>query len=224
MKCLRCGKIITEDCTICPDCGFQVRKMDTEETKANQTNLSSEEESNDENSFCAYCGTRLKETDVFCPKCGKRKDESENIDFKEVALTDTKRKSKGWYLIILAVLCIIFIGGIVIFTKKRSPDFRKLYQTYCKTYWADVGSDGSYLYIDTNPQDKDDSGLAYPEAAEAIKNINDALGIPESVINEMGQTTFIDGKQTETFEKQKVSISWRYHPDKGLEVTYTKLK
>ena len=87
-----------------------------------------------------------------------------------------------------------------------------------------MGSDGSYLYIDTNPQDKDDSGLAYPEAAEAIKNINDALGIPESVINEMGQTTFIDGKQTETFEKQKVSISWRYHPDKGLEVTYTKLK
>lgn len=221
MKCLRCGKIVDENCIVCPNCGFQIGKNDS-----NDISYNPEWSDYEKSSFCAYCGARLEEKDAFCPKCGRKKDESNGGDWHKTEAIETNlhKKSKTQWLVAVAVLLVFCISGMLIFVKTRGPNFKKLYQTYCKTYWADVGLDGSYLYIDTNPQDKDDSGLAYPEAAEAIRNINDALGIPESVINEMGQTTFWDGKQTETFEKQKVSISWRYHPDKGLEVTYTKLK
>ena len=221
MKCLRCGKIVDENCTVCPNCGFQIEKNNSKDIHPN-----SEQDNCEKGSFCAYCGAHLGETDTFCPKCGRKKDELDGRDWHKAEAIQTKLhgKSKTLWFVAVAALLVLCIGSILIFAKTRGPNFKKLYRAYCKTYWADVGSDGSYLYIDTNPQDKDDSGLAYPEAAEAIRNINDALGIPESVINEMGQTTFLDGKQTETFEKQKVSISWRYHPDKGLEVTYTKLK
>ena len=104
--------------------------------------------------------------------------------------------------------------------EKAGPDLKALYSQYCKSTWADVGSDGSYLSVDTNPYNKDDSGLAYPEAYYAIKNINAALGLPESLIEDMGQTTWSMGKQSETFNSVGITVSWTYHPDKGLEVTY----
>lgn len=103
-------------------------------------------------------------------------------------------------------------------TVKTGPDFKALYNKYCESTWADYGSDGSYLSIDTNPYDRDDDGLAYPAAYYAVAEVNDALGLPNSLFNDMGQTTGADGKQTETFGD--ITVSWRYHPDKGLEVTY----
>lgn len=103
-------------------------------------------------------------------------------------------------------------------TVKSGPDFKSLYNKYCKSTWADYGSDGSYLSIDTNPYDWDDDGLAYPEAYYAIENVNNALGLPSSLLNEMSETTGADGKQSETFGD--ITVTWKYHPDKGLEVTY----
>ena len=103
-------------------------------------------------------------------------------------------------------------------TVKSGPDFKALYNKYCKSTWADYGSDGSYLSIDTNPYDWDDDGLAYPEAYTAIKNVVTALGLPNSLINDMGETTSLDGKQSETYGD--VTVTWKYHPDKGLEVTF----
>lgn len=101
---------------------------------------------------------------------------------------------------------------------KSGPRFKALYYQYCDSTWADYGLDGSYLSIDTNPYDWDDDGLAYPEAYTAIAAVNDALGLPSSLFNDMGQTTGADGKQSETFGD--VTVTWKYHPDKGLEVTY----
>lgn len=104
--------------------------------------------------------------------------------------------------------------------EKAGPDFKALYSKYCKATWASNGSDGSFLSIDTNPLDWDDSGLAYPEAYEAIENINKALGLPSSLIYDMGHTTASQGKQSETFNDAGVTVTWSYHPDKGLEVVY----
>lgn len=106
----------------------------------------------------------------------------------------------------------------MIVTVTTGPDFEALYNEYCEYTWADYGSDGSYLSIDTNPFDWDDDGLAYPAAYTAISNINDALGLPSSLLNDMGETTGADGKQSETFGD--ITVTWKYHPDKGLEVTY----
>ncbi len=98
------------------------------------------------------------------------------------------------------------------------PDFRSLYNKYCEPTWAEYGSDGSYLFIDTNPDDWDDDGLAYVDAYFAVENVNNALGLPDSLFKAMGETTGADGKQTEVFGN--ITVSWKYHPDKGLEVTY----
>ena len=143
-----------------------------------------------------------------------------------------KKSKKGLIIgIIAAVLVIIMIascsgggsgssGGSSSAT--RGPNFTQLYNTYCSSTWADVGSDGSYLSVDTNPYNKDDSGLAYPAAYEAVKKINNALGLPESLTNDMAQTRGADGRQTQSFPSQGVTVTWTYHPDKGLEVTYKK--
>lgn len=106
----------------------------------------------------------------------------------------------------------------IIVTVKDGPDFKALYEKYCQSKWAKYGSDGSYLSIDTNPYDWDDDGLAYPDAYYAIENVNTALGLPESLLNAMAETRGADGKQKETFDD--VTVTWSYHPDKGLEVTY----
>ncbi len=103
---------------------------------------------------------------------------------------------------------------------KSGPNFQALYDEYCDSEWAAVGSDGSYLSIDTNPDNEDDNGIACPEAYYAIMNINEALGLPDSLLEDMGSTTALMGKQSETYSDPGVTVSWSYHPDNGLEVTY----
>ena len=53
-----------------------------------------------------------------------------------------------------------------------------------------------------------------------IKDMNESLGLPDSLWNDMLQTTWSMGKQQETFENIGIKVSWTYHPDKGMEVTY----
>lgn len=111
------------------------------------------------------------------------------------------------------------VAVCVITVKKKAPDLKSLYQKYCDgKSWADVASDGSYLNIDDNPYDFDDY---YIEAADtAIQLINEAMGLPSSLYNDMIQTTWSMGKQQETYESIGIKVSWTYHPNKGLEVTY----
>ena len=102
-------------------------------------------------------------------------------------------------------------------TVKEGPDFQKIFdECGLDTSYATVASDGSYLSVDTNPKDKDD----YTDYAAylSLYLINDMLGLPDSLMEDMGHTSSIDGKQTETFED--VTVTWKYHPDRGLEVTY----
>ena len=101
-------------------------------------------------------------------------------------------------------------------TVKEGPDFKAIYNTYCSSTYATVGSDGSYLSIDTNPYDLDDYTVS--GSIQAIIDVNSALGLPDYVLDDMGSTTAIMGRQTATFDD--VTVSWSYHPDRGLEVTY----
>lgn len=101
-------------------------------------------------------------------------------------------------------------------TEEAGPDFESVYSEYCSSTWASVASDGSYLSVDTNPDNIDD--YTEYEAYLALYSINSALGLPESLIEKMGQTRALDGRQTETYDK--ITVSWTYHPDNGLEVMY----
>lgn len=57
------------------------------------------------------------------------------------------------------------------------------------------------------------------DAYEAIVAVNEALGLPESVLNKMDQTRSVDGMQS--YSTDELEITWTYHPDKGIEVDYS---
>lgn len=98
------------------------------------------------------------------------------------------------------------------------PNLVEIYNEHCNSEWASVASDGSYLSIDTNP--KDSKYNASDSAAIAgIFAVNEALGLPDSVINKMGKTRALDGMQT--VKGDGVEVAWTYHPDNGLEVIYS---
>ena len=56
------------------------------------------------------------------------------------------------------------------------------------------------------------------KALEAIKYVNEELGFDDYVYQDMLKTTAAMGRQTE--ENNKYKVTWTYHPNKGLEVTY----
>ena len=211
--CGMCGASLGDGQVFCPKCGTPRVALKKKE--------------------CSNCGAKLEDDQQFCSKCGTKVDApsappaAAAINQFNTKVAQTRGKSRKTPIIaaIAAVGVIAVIAVVLINFTGKKVDFNKLYDEYCSPYfWATVGSDGSYLLIDTNPYDWDDDGLAYPEAYTAIKEVNSALGLPDSLINEMGKTTGADGKQTEKFDNLGIIVSWKYHPDIGLEVTYKKAK
>ena len=92
----------------------------------------------------------------------------------------------------------------------------RAYDLYCDDSYAYLSFDGSYLYVDTNPSDIEDE--TDTDAWQAIQDINDYLGLPDSLDEQMKNTRAIDGYCEESFDD--VDVSWNYHPDTGLEVYY----
>ena len=176
---------------------------------------------------CSSCGAPLAPGQTFCAKCGRPVGApAQNAGPAPGRPVTPKGKGAPKFIIIAVAVVVVIAAVIFLMTQKDAPaqasgpDFQKLYDEYCSSTWAEVGDDGSYLYIDTNPDDNEDDGLAYVEAYSAVKDVNDALELPDSLLSDMEETTGADGKQTEDFDQ--VTVSWRYHPDKGLEVTYKK--
>lgn len=105
-------------------------------------------------------------------------------------------------------------------TVKTKIDFKALYETLDSDieYGWSVGSDGSYLSADTNVYDLDDFSNA--DIWASIKEMNKTLGLPASLTEDMGQTTWSMGRQNQIFSSLGIEVTWTYHPDKGMEVTY----
>ena len=178
---------------------------------------------------CAACGAPLEPGQAFCPKCGQRAGGPVQGAVPPTGRPVTpaaKRSGSPKLIIIIAAVIVVAAAAIYFFTQNgggdSGPNFQKLYNEYCDSTWAELGDDGSYLYIDTNPDDNEDDGLAYVAAYTAVKNVNSALELPDSLLSDMEETTGADGKQTEEFDDLNLTVSWRYHPDRGLEVTYKK--
>lgn len=102
---------------------------------------------------------------------------------------------------------------------KSGPDFKALAAELKKDGCsAEVGDDGSYMSIDTNPYDLDDHYDS--KAMSGIKKANKELGFSDSVYESMLRTSSLQGRQTA--EADGVKCSWTYHPNRGLEVMYEK--
>jgi len=206
--CAKCGNPLGDGQAFCAKCGTP--------NVAQQT-------------ACGKCGAPLEAGQEFCAHCGQKVgvyvDSNVNsaINQFNMGVQKTKaKKSKAPMAIIALVVVAAVVAACVFLFRDKGPDFQKVYNDHCESTWAEVGADGSYLSIDTNPYDEDDNGIAYYEAYTAVKEVNTALGLPDSLISEMGETSGSDGKQSETFDEQGITVTWKYHPDNGLEVTYKK--
>lgn len=170
--------------------------------------------------------------DAFCPKCGTLRGiaaatpQPVAASVNAAAAQPAKAKKKKTLAIIVAILALvaIVVGAVAVNAsnaKPKAPDFQALYDEYCSEPWAKVANDGSYLAIDTNHSDREaDSSIYILEADQAIKDINKALGFDESLHERMERTNAPAGMQSET--GNDVRVSWNYHPDHGLEVTYSR--
>ena len=108
--------------------------------------------------------------------------------------------------------------------KEKAPDFNAIFKSLnLGTLW-EVSSDGSYLAGDSNPADLDKKYAVVlydvSKYTDDVKRINKAMGLPDYLYQDMVSTTWSMGRQEESFPDNGLKITWTYHPDKGLEITY----
>lgn len=193
------------------------------EKSANEDSEQPMEEAAEENGpvFCVNCGAELTADALFCPKCGKKVeaagDETRNKIDQYNAKVSKKIQTKKMLPVYIAAAAIVIILIVVLATRGGGKNFNRMYADIAGESWCTIASDGSYMKIDTNPLNIDDYSnySAYLKLAE----INKDLGFSAAVFDDMGSTRAMDGKQTA--ESSKATVSWRYHPDQGLEVTYS---
>lgn len=125
-----------------------------------------------------------------------------------------KHKSTKKKIIIPAAAVAIVAIAIVLLIPSKFERVRN----ECVHIAGMVTGSGDYFIIDTYPD------ILLPDAQEnaleAIKYANEELGFNGSVYSQMMKTTALMGRQSA--ETAKYRVSWTYHPDNGLEVTYEK--
>lgn len=103
----------------------------------------------------------------------------------------------------------------------KSNPLNTAYDTLYKEFgWNScytLGSDKSYLQVDTNPYDIDD----YYNATylQILKSAITTLKLPDYIYQRMLKTTAMQGRQDVT--ANGINVSWTYHPNKGLEAMFT---
>lgn len=126
---------------------------------------------------------------------------------------------------IIVVLCTLLIIIATIFiirgNNKDKFDFRKEFPEYTGEEWCQFAEDGSWMRIDTNPNDE---GITRSVVSLGlylefeIENINAKLGFPDSVNQKLYGTSYSDGLLEA--ETDKFKMSWRYSDQRGLELLY----
>lgn len=150
---------------------------------------------------------------------------SETSETSESPKPPKKKLSKKKLIIIGAIaVVVIAVAAIILIPSK----FERV-KHECVQIAGVVTSGKGYFRLDTDPDEWENmdptikaimmSGQQQ-KTLEAIRYANDALGFNGSVYNKMMETTALMGRQTE--ETSKYRVSWTYHPDDGLEVTYEK--
>lgn len=81
----------------------------------------------------------------------------------------------------------------------------------CKSSDTSLSRDELSIMIDSKNQ------YDYEGAVDAI-TIMTKLGLPDSLLTEMTNTTALMGMQTRTYDN--IEVSWSYHPDNGLDIIF----
>lgn len=148
----------------------------------------------------------------------------ENSDTAEDAATGKPIMGKKKLAIIAVAVVVVAIALIIFIPSKFERVSRE-----CVHIAGMVTGSGDYFMLDTLPDTYENMDAtvkamllpgAQENALEAIKYANEELGFNGSVYSQMMKTTALMGRQST--ENGKYKVSWTYHPDDGLEVTYEK--
>lgn len=207
--CSNCGATLGDGQAFCPKCG-------TPKGGAKKN-------------VCGKCGAELQDGQEFCPKCGQKAgltvDAGVSSAINQFNAGVAKKKTKK--PLIIGIVAAVAVVAILIFALGGGgkPDFNDMFSDISGESWCTIASDGSYMKIDTNPRDKDGDDLTWSDyesfvlpANEKIEEINTKLGFSSALYAKMNETTWSQGRQTDS--NDKYTVSWTYHPDKGLEVMY----
>lgn len=146
----------------------------------------------------------------FCPGCGSK-----------VAQTAKKKSGAkkvlpillgGIVVVVVAVILVSRLGG------GKTADMKAVYDSLDSPgLYVTLSSDEKSISIDTNPFDIEDY---YDEDSwTLVEDVNEGLGLPDSILDEMEHTSAMDGRISREYDG--ISVSWKYHPDKGLQVVYS---
>lgn len=149
----------------------------------------------------------------------------ETTEVLDTPVANKPKMSKKKLAIIAAAAVAVIAIALIIFIPSK---FERV-KNECVHIAGMVTGSGDYFMIDTLPDahenmDATMKALLLPgaqeRALEAIKYANEELGFNGSVYSKMMNTTALMGCQSA--ENDKYRVSWTYHPDDGLEVTYEK--
>ena len=198
--CAICGAVLGDGQDFCPKCGTPKNAP-----KAN---------------VCGKCGAELAEGQEFCPKCGQKAgltvDAGVAAKIGQMNAVTAKKNKKKLLIPIIAGAAVLVVVLILVLGGGGEKDFNKMFGDIADKSWCYIASDGSYMTIDTNPYDIED--YTEYEAYLMLDTINKDLGFSSALWNKMGETSAMDGRQTES--NDNYTVSWKYHPDNGMDVTY----
>ena len=102
-------------------------------------------EQNTPQMVCPSCGAAIRENQKFCDNCG--------ADLNAPPKQKAEPKKKSYFVPAIIAMVAIFVVAFIFIQRATKPDFKWIYDTLCDSTWAEVGADGSYLSVDTNPYD-----------------------------------------------------------------------
>ncbi len=132
-------------------------------------------------------------------------------------------------LIILGAVAILVVIAIIITIIAIPSRFERVKNEALKIAGQISSRGDDNFTIDTYPYEDTNMSAALiavlapsdrRQALEAIQYVNEELGFNGALYDRMMSTTALMGRQSE--ENDKYKVSWTYHPDEGLEVTYEK--
>ena len=140
----------------------------------------------------------------------------------------SRKKHSKKKITIFITIAVVIVAATIMAIILIPSKFDKVMDE-CVQIAGRLSSGKDYFTIDTLPDEfesMDDELRAVllpgtqEKALDAIRYANNELGFPGSVYSQMMSTTALMGRQSE--ETNKYKVAWSYHPDTGLEVTYTK--
>lgn len=220
MFCIKCGTQLPDNAAFCFECGNKVEKAPEIEIQQVQEPvvLMDEVQQVQEPVELPDEVQQAQDVEVIVP-------EVEIVDMMaEPVVAKPKMGKKKLAIIAAAAVAVLAIVLIICIPSK----FKRV-KNECVHIAGMITGSGDYFMIDTYPDEYEnmDSSMqalllprAQENALEAIKYANKELGFNGSVYSQMMETSAIMGRQSE--DNGKYKVSWTYHPDDGLEVTYEK--